>query len=254
MIIVVWVTTFLVISMASVYLNSRFLTALEPSVSIRSRVKFWECLILSISAAVLVGAFRGALLPRGLEDIAVLLFCIWATVVAYFDRQTTWVTDQSLLAVMAVGMIIGGHSQFLLSVLNLQILNADNDLLICAFSIALAFTVLLITRQIHALQLSRGYIVVTGADVVAAGLPLLCFGVSLGTSISYGIAALILFALRVSDRFSHLIRRLDAVSEGLVDIGRSETRETDAVPAFMAFVPAVLFVLCVNNSLSRLMT
>jgi len=248
MTILLWAALLPLISMASVYLNALFLATLETSTSVRARVKFWHCVTLCIGSAILVGACNGVFVPRELEDVALSLFCVWATIIAYFDRQTTWVTDQSLLAMMAFGMIVSGHSRFLLDALEFHFLSAGSDLIIGAVSFLLAGAALILARQAHAFQVGRGRVLVTGADVIAAALPLLCFGISYSASLSYGMAALILLGLRISDRFAFFFRRPDAVSEGLLDIGRGEVPETDAVPAFMAFVPAVLLVLCVIPS------
>ena len=192
------------------------------------------CFGLGVGAAMA----DGVLLPMHLSDFGLVVLVVWATITAMMDRATTWVPDISAVMLL-FGALIHDPALSALGWLPVWQAVCSGASPACVAGAAMVWAVILwlIALLAFKAQLALRCLVLTAADIVAVALPLIAFGTSLGSTIGYFLAALVVV---LAGRFAPLHRWLAearALREGLDDLGQTDIAPSRALPAFVIFAP-----------------
>lgn len=202
------------------------------------------CIFLTVGASLADGAIR----PTDLSDLGLLTLVAWAAITAHIDRVTTWVPDVCAVMLLFGALTHDPSISALDSVFIRQgVCAGSSNGCIVAAATAFAVFLWLVALLAFKVQQMLDSVFLTAADCVAVALPLIAFGTSLGSTLSYLLAsALIVLAKRF--HFVHRwIGEEDALREGLDDLGRSDMPVSGALPAFMIFAPVTATVAVIHS-------
>ena len=237
------VTGSLLLSVISAKVNLLALMKIEPLESVTGRVNVSHCTLFALVAALLVGVRCPCEQGFSISSLSMIIFAVWSTIIAYFDRQTTWVTDLSIFVVVAGSVSVGYHDPWIARIASIRVPYLSDALLHVLAVLSLSFAIIAFSWFVHWVQARRGRIFFSGADVVAVLLPVLVFGVSYASALAYLCGAILLLCISKFKCVADLFRREDAVAEGLSDLGFNQAMFDVAVPAFMIFAPSTLLIL-----------
>lgn len=217
----------------------------DPAVS--QRVRRGPLLVICVLLATGASLTDGVLVPAGPWELGLVTLVVWAAITACFDRATTWVPD-----ICAVMMLFGAltHSPQPGWMDGLLCGSMAGDAgSACNAAAAFGWAVLLWAGAlvVFRLQCALDRVVLTAADCVAVGLPMLAFGPSLMAGLSYLAASAVILLAGISGRLHRLISNAQALREGLDDLGRPELPVGQALPAFIIFAPITAVLATVQS-------
>lgn len=207
------------------------------------RVAPFPLFLVCFTSGVIVSIADGVWTPVSIGDYGLLSLAIWATITAFIDRSTAWVTDLSAI-ILLVGAMLHDTSVSMFGGLfggwlrDYQ--SSDLTLLIGATIAAVVLWVLCLGA--FKAQMRLGRVVLTAADCVAVVLPLVAFSFSYEASITYALAACLIALAQRFKRVHTWLSEAKALREGLDDLEQNHVETTRALPAFSVFAPVTLVV------------
>lgn len=222
----------------SVQLAVFFLETLESDRKVTAKVKrsrlFTVCFLVSFVSSI----YDGVLVASDLDEFALLLLVVWATIAAYIDRYTTWVPDICIIMLL-LGSLLHNPSISAQSFLVALFPNSFNLSILAFILIAFCFAFIfwLFALVLFEVQRFLGIITLTAADIIAVALPLIAFGTSFSAMLTYFLAVCLILLSSHSKILHRLLADESALRAGLDDVGHDEISTAKALPAFVVFAP-----------------
>jgi hypothetical protein len=227
----------------SVQLAVFFLETLESDRKVTAKVKksrlFTVCFLVSLVSSV----YDGVLVSSHLDEFGLILLVVWATIAAYIDRYTTWVPDICIIMLL-LGSLLHNPSVSAQSFLVALFPNSFNFSIWAFITVASCFALIfwMLALVLFEVQRFLGVITLTAADIIAVSLPLIAFGTSFSSMLTYFLAVCLILLSSHSKILHRLLADESALRAGLDDVGHDEISTARALPAFVVFAPLTSLV------------